>query len=124
VELEANEGITFQVSVPPPPTVEVEAVGPSETNPVYLMPVPGAPGARGQSGTNSRVYSEAPTATPEGSDALFTLANNYTPGSTAVYRNGIRGLRGFDYNEWPPNQIAFDEAPRSYEEILVDYDIA
>ena len=59
--------------------------------------------------------------TGDGSEVVFTLAEAYEAGSTKVYVNGLRQLRGVDYNEENETDIRFVEAPETDDVIIVDY---
>lgn len=106
------------VTVPPLPAVNVTT---DPGQPLAVVTVEGPGGPRGQPGTNARVTGEVPVGVQDGGNAVFTLLNNYVADSTAVYRNGVRGLRGYDYDEWAPNQISFSDAPLDDDVISVDY---
>lgn len=115
------EGISFDVELSTS-TVSLAAQAPD--NPVALYPVPGAPGPRGLPGTGVQIVGEIPFGTKDGGNTVFTTEHAYTPGSTALFRNGLRGLRGFDYDEWPPNRIAMADAPAPDHMLEIDYTIA
>jgi hypothetical protein len=57
----------------------------------------------------------------DGVNVVFTVANSYATGSTAMFRNGLRGQRGYDFNETPPDRITFTDAPFAGDLITVDY---
>lgn len=63
------------------------------------------------------------TGNRNGSNKTFTLSNNFVPGTTKVYLNGIRYTPGgsYDYTENGTNQIVFTNAPDPGDLIVVDY---
>jgi hypothetical protein len=64
---------------------------------------------------------ESPTPIPDGTNRVFTLENNYVPGSTSAYKNGLLDLRGPDYVETLPNKITYTTAPLSDDDLVVSY---
>ncbi len=88
---------------------------------VILVPVPGAVGPTGPAGTGTQVFGETPTGIQDGVNETFTVADTYTAGSTAVYRNGLREIRGVGYTESAPNQIIFTSPPLGSDMLTVDY---
>ncbi len=64
---------------------------------------------------------EIPTGTINSSNTVFVLANAFRPGTTRVFKNGLRIARTA-YSELSPNQIAFSAAPTTGDTIFVDYD--
>lgn len=63
------------------------------------------------------------TEIPDGFITTFTLRYAYVEGSCRVYLRGLRNtpLTGYDYEELPPQQIMFYNAPITGSNIVVDY---
>lgn len=76
-------------------------------------------GPTAASGTS--IFGEIPTGTKNGTNLVFTLAHNFTPGSVAVYRNALRESNPANFTETTPNKITFVTAPLSSDDINVDY---
>lgn len=68
------------------------------------------------------IYSER--LVPNGSQTVFTLANNYRTGSIRLFVNGLRYTPGgaYDYTETSSTGITFLVAPKAWNNLLVDYD--
>jgi hypothetical protein len=107
------------VTVTPPvaPGVNISTVA----QPFTVVTVQGPPGPAGPPGTGARIIGEIPAGTKDGNNLIFTLANNYNPGTVAVYRNGLREMPSVGYSETAPNRITFTTAPNSDDDLLVDY---
>lgn len=59
---------------------------------------------------------------PDGELETFSLATAYVPSTTAVWRQGIRLLRGVGYTEGPEdNEITFAAAPSTGDQLQIDY---
>ena len=108
---------TVSVSTPATPAVNVSTI----SQPFTVVTLEGPPGPRGLPGSGVSVNGETPTGTQNGSNVVFTLANDFQSGSVRMYRNGIRGQEGYDFTETPPNQITFTTAPNADDAIIVDY---
>lgn len=78
-------------------------------------------GPQGASGNAAPVTGETPTGIQDGVNEVFTLANRILPGSTAVYRNGLREIRGIGYDETGTSAITFTTAPLPGDVLTVDY---
>lgn len=76
----------------------------------------GGGGVAGQS-----VFGESLTGTKNGTNLIFTTAQNFTANSTVVFRNGLRELLNVTYTEAAPNSIHFGTAPLSTDVIIIDY---
>lgn len=59
----------------------------------------------------------------DNNNTTFTIVDNYIPGSTKVYLNGLRLQNGedYDYIETNSNQIAFNYPIISTDLIIIDY---
>jgi len=71
---------------------------------------------------NTYITNEAPTGTINGTNTVFTTANNFVSGTTQVYRDGqllVGG--GADYTETDVNEITFITAPVSGSVLVVCY---
>lgn len=76
----------------------------------------GTIGVAGQS-----VFGEVPTGTKNGTNLVFTTSQNFVTNSTVVFRNGAREMLNIGYTETAPNSIHFTTAPRSDDQIILDY---
>lgn len=117
--------IELDVEIPDLAEVEVETpdveITPSGGATVLLVATPGPPGIQGQTGPagdGAQVFGESPTGAINGTNTVFTTANAYRSGSTAVYLNG---LREFFYTETGANQITLQDAPHAGDMLRVDY---
>lgn len=70
---------------------------------------------------SGQVFGQAPAGDENGTNTVFTTAQSFAPGSTRVYRNGLREQLGVGYTETPPSTITFSTAPLSSDTIEVDY---
>lgn len=87
---------------------------------VVLVAAPGPPGPRGVPGNGASVYNEPPGGARNGINATFTLAFTPVPGSTAVYRNGLREIPGVGYTQ-SGTTLVFATAPLADDVLTVDY---
>lgn len=88
---------------------------------VLIAPVlRGPPGAPGAGGGGALAVGESPSGTRNGTNATFALSQAFSPGSTSVFRNGLREQLGVGYTESSP-QIVFTTPPLSSDVITVDY---
>lgn len=78
-------------------------------------------GISGGGGGSPQVIGEVPTGTVNGTNTVFTTASAYLTNSTAIYRNGLRQLRGTDYTESGASQITFSTAPSNGTTLIIDY---
>lgn len=85
---------------------------------VILVPVPGGQGEQGPPGEGVQIFGEALTGAKNGTNTVFTTADNFRAGSTAVYLNG---LREFHYTEAGANQITLEDPPLSGDSLRIDY---
>lgn len=116
--LELPSGAVVTISPPVPPAVEPAPPAPTS---LTFLPSPGPRGQVGPAGDNAPVYGEIPGGALNGVNTIFTTANPYVPGSTAVYLNGLREFLGEGYDEVGPNSINFTDAPLSADRIRIDY---
>lgn len=71
---------------------------------------------------NTLVIDEAVVGTPNGVLLIFSTASSYKNGTLAVYLNGVRQIRGVDFNEGPTQQqFTFVIPPVTGGVIRVDY---
>lgn len=75
----------------------------------------------GTGGGATVVTNEALTGTKDGSNMVFTTANPYITGTTAVYMNGIRQSAPDNYTETGPSELTMSFAPESSDSFIVDY---
>lgn len=111
--------VTFKVKAQPVGQVDVTA---SSGARVILVPVPGGQGLRGPAGDGAQVFGE-PLTGADGTQTVFSTANPYASGTTAVYLNGLREVPGDAYTETTSNTITFDDPPLSDDSIRIDYTI-
>lgn len=57
----------------------------------------------------------------DGVATIFTLSNAFEDGTTRIFLNGLRQIRGTDVVETGPNQITFSIAPESGDTLFIDY---
>lgn len=62
-----------------------------------------------------------PTGAKDEVNRVFRVAQKFKPGSTKVYRNGVRQYVGDDYVEVGNQDIEFVEAPSAEERIIIDF---
>lgn len=67
------------------------------------------------------VLGEVPNGDVDGTNKVFTTANNVFGNAIDVYLNGLLQKRGDDYVFTSPNTITFITAPPAGSNILVDY---
>lgn len=120
--------LEFTVVIDDEQSLEIAVAAPSVdvslfTEPFTVITVDGPPGRAGQTGApgTGAKASEIPTGTKDGANKVFTLTQPYNSGTTSVYRNGLREMLGFGYDETPPQSITFSEAPLADDDLLVDY---
>lgn len=95
------------------------------TEPVLaVITVEGPIGPRGPAGEGAQVFAETPTGNLDGVNTVFTVAQPYQAGSTAVYLNGLREFRGDGYTELDSTTIEFSDPPLDTDTIRIDYLIA
>lgn len=120
--------MALDVTTPHAFNIRAAAVNPVPVNTsphaVILVPVPGGQGPTGPAGDGAQVFGETLTGTRNGTNLVFATANPYRTASTAVYRNGLREMRGVGYTESAASEITFTTAPESTDDITVDYLIA
>lgn len=61
------------------------------------------------------------SATADGTVTIFATTQSYANNSIKVYWNGLRALKGTDYNETDSTSFTFTTAPDATDNILVDY---
>lgn len=91
-----------------------------ETYVVGLPGPPGPPGTPGSDGDGTIVYNESPGGVRNGVNVTFTLVNTPQPGSTGVYRNGLREQLGVGYTE-SGSTLVFSSPPLADDILSVDY---
>lgn len=102
------------------PVIDVSAV----PDVVSVVTVEGPAGGRGPAGDSAQVFGEMPSGARDGVNTVFTLAQPYQPGSTAVYLNGLREFVTEGYTESSPTTITFTDPPTSADKVRVDYLLA
>jgi hypothetical protein len=120
LELKVTIPYTFNVKAAPVQPVTVTPGAPE----VILVPVPGGKGDKGDtgaSGDGAQVFGETPTGAMDGTNLVFTVANPFKPGTTAVYLNGLREFSGDAYTETTSTSITFSDPPFSGDTIRIDY---
>lgn len=70
---------------------------------------------------SDNVYDEVPSGTINGVNTVFTTANDFISTTIRVYFNGLRERQGGCYTVTDTNEITFTSAPKTGDEILVDY---
>lgn len=95
-------------------------VAPGDGARVVVVTTPGARGPAGSPGDGTGVYGETPSGVKDGANTAFTLAHIPAPGSTALYRNGLREHLGSGYTE-SGSTITFTTAPLAGDALTVDY---
>jgi hypothetical protein len=91
------------------------------SQPFTVVTVEGPAGPQGTPGTNTAVAGETPTGVQNGVNTVFTTAQVFLLGSTAVYRNGLREHLGVGYTETNTTTITFTTAPLASDVLTVDY---
>ena len=84
---------------------------------VYTPPITGGTGANG-------VFVYGEVLHGNGIDEVFSLTSAFVLNTVIVYVNGIRQLRGTDYNELSGGRIGFTTPPGSLDIVVVDYQLA
>ncbi len=91
------------------------------------------PGSTTGGSPSTRVYNEVLTGTINGANTSFTTGVDYTAGNEAVFYNGLRQREGAscDYTRAESggagtgfDTIVFAVAPRTGDNLLIDYDPA
>jgi hypothetical protein len=108
-----------EVSVPTPVAVPI-ASGDSPTVIFAVTPSPGPKGDTGASGDGTQVFGEIPSGAVDGANNVFTPAHGFQAGSTAVYVNGLREVRGQGYTE-SSGTIVLSLAPSVGDQVFLDY---
>jgi hypothetical protein len=111
-----DEGTTVEVIVENP----IVSVGVNEQI-VSIITVEGPAGPTGLPGEGVPVFGEQLSGVQDGVNLVLTSSQPYRPGSTAVYRNGLRETRGPHYTESAPSSLLFSTAPLSTDIITIDY---
>lgn len=70
------------------------------------------------------ITNEVPSGSINGSNKVFTTANNFTSGSLLVYLNGIRQKLNDDYSETTSDTFTFSQAPFTGDLLTVDYNVS
>lgn len=92
------------------------AITPGDGARVLVVATPGPPGPPG----SPRVFNEEPGGVKDGVNAVFTLAQAPEPGSTTLYRNGLREQLDVGYT-LSGSEITFSSPPLSTDDLTVDY---
>ena len=77
----------------------------------------------GSSIENNLVLGEEPSGTLDGENKIFNLTNEYLPGLTEIFLNGLRVKVGqdHDYVESGPDEITMNYPPEEEDNLLVNY---
>lgn len=67
------------------------------------------------------IIGEIPTGVLDGTNIAFTTEQAFQPGTTSVFRNGLREQLSVGYIENAPDEILFTTAPLPSDVIEVDY---
>jgi hypothetical protein len=67
------------------------------------------------------VIGEIPIGAIDGTNPTFITAQHFAPGSTALYRNGLREIVGLGYTETAPNILTLSIPPQVGDLITTDY---
>jgi len=67
------------------------------------------------------VNNEVPAGLVNGSNKIFTTVKEYITSSTSVFLNGLKQKLSISYTETGANQITFDDAPITGDQIIIDY---
>lgn len=81
-------------------------------------------GPAGPTGLTDWTPNTTPTETMDGVNTLFTVPDNYVPGSLCLYYNGSRQLNGIHFTEVPPNQyntVGFAPDAANGDNLINDY---
>src|SRR4051812_24017041 len=116
--IELPSGAVVTVAPPRPPGV---APAPPTPSSLPFLPSPGPRGPTGPAGDNAPMFNEVPAGTKDGVNTVFTTANAYVGGTTAVYLNGLREFVGEGYIESAPNTIVLSDPPSTIDKLTVDY---
>lgn len=118
MEFDVADPITFNISLAPRATVVLSAV--PRAAPVVLMPVPGAPGAQGQPGTDTPVPGEVAGGVADGDNRRFTTSQPFVTGSISAYINGLQQFPS-EFAESGDSAILFTLAPQPGDEVVLGY---
>lgn len=103
------------------PTIGVEVNAPAVDITLAPQPVFSVIVLGGADSTGARITGEVPSGSKNSSNLVFLTANPFVVGTTAVYRNGLREIRGVGYIETAPEIITFTTPPNADDDITVDY---
>jgi len=67
------------------------------------------------------VEHEIPTPVPDGTTTVFTVANEYVPGTLRVYLDGLMQIKDVDYTETSSTTFTMTTPPDSDEKLWVGY---
>lgn len=81
-----------------------------------------AGGGGGGGSGYARVYGETPAGAVNGSNVTFTAAEEFVPGSVAVFVNGLRQKPTTHYTTPTGTTVVFADAPLTGDLLLIDYD--
>ncbi len=80
-------------------------------------------GVSGGGGAGTETVGEVPTGSINGSNDLFTLADDAVAGTLKVYLNGLRQLEGDDYTVTTSSSFTMVNAPMTGDRLVVDYTV-
>lgn len=90
---------------------------------VGVVAITGPRGQPGPPGQGLFIWGELPQGTKNNANVVFSLENTIKPGSTALYRNGLRQLLNLHYHEQAPNLVVIDDPPNPDDDISIDYEV-
>lgn len=119
IELEvASTQVDLQLS---PITASDLPLQPVDT--VLLVAEPGPRGFPGPPGSGLFIQGEIPLGPKNGTNTAYTTANPMVPGTTALFRNGLRQMLNLHYSEQLPDIIFIQDAPRADDDLSIDYEV-
>lgn len=111
-------GATITLVPPRPPGM---TFGPPVGTTLTVFPSPGPQGISGAAADGAPIIGEIPAGIQDGVNLAFTTVTTFAVDSTAVYRNGLREVRGVGYTETGSDTVTFTTAPLSSDDITIDY---
>lgn len=99
-------------------TATVDVAPSTGPPPVILVAQPGPPGPRGFPGTGVPITREIPTGAIDGINVSFTTLNQFQPGTTCVFLNGLLEIY---YTESGTDTVVFSEPPLDGDVIAINY---
>lgn len=121
-----TEPLRFHLHVAPRSTTVRPASNRVEvkTHPLSTVIIAGTPGRQGfpgPPGEGAPIYGEEPFGPLDGVNTTFTTFNDFRPGTTALYLNG---LREDNYTESGLNTIVLEDPPGPLDKLRIDYLLA